>query len=297
MDSATEKSQPAHVWITDGSLPVFSDTQRLRVSHRNLWVLPTRYEGFVDPAVARGEATITGERTDDALFVEAEWYVEFPEGIDAYLARPDRMTDNTPIILQGLIEGKWFNRLLGTEAWRPASLGNNLIAAGPGISTTVGALERDAAGTIQVSYQYTQGGVARTQSYTTTVTDLRGHNIARLLRAVLETCRETGQPLDGIDLGAVGPAAATVNEKPRLLASILSDGCLRLPNPRYLIAPHRAKERLVHRALAQGCGVPPGTIVTIVTRDGEGTIVGRGELTWHRAPAGAAPRTTPDEYR
>jgi hypothetical protein len=37
------------VWITDGSLPVFSDTRRLRTRHPVMFGLRTRYEGFVDP--------------------------------------------------------------------------------------------------------------------------------------------------------------------------------------------------------------------------------------------------------
>ena len=63
------------VWITDGSLPVFSDTERLSTSHRGFLGLPVRYEGFVDPDVALGAAEIVGDRPDDALFAEAEWCV------------------------------------------------------------------------------------------------------------------------------------------------------------------------------------------------------------------------------
>ena len=65
------------VWITDGSWPVFSDTTRLRAKHAALFSLRTRYEGVVDPAVPRGRATIRAERPDDALYLEAEWVVEF----------------------------------------------------------------------------------------------------------------------------------------------------------------------------------------------------------------------------
>jgi hypothetical protein len=111
----------------------------------------------------------------------------------------------------------------------------------------------------------------------------RGHP---LLRDVLRVCRETGEEIDGIDLGAFGQESATVNERRRLLASILSDGPVPFPDPWCLRAPHRAKERLVSRALAEGFGVPPGNEVTIVTRDGAGAIVGRGALTWRRGPAG-----------
>src|SRR2546423_2145214 len=285
MTNAARRLATARVWITDGSLPVFSDTHQLRAAHRVLFVLRTRYEGFVDEAVDRGSATIIGERPDDALFVEAEWYLEFAEGIARYLATPSLVDDATPIVLQGLIEGKWFNRLLGTRAWRPASLGNNLIAAGAGIATTVGAIERDEArGTVEVSYRYQRGGAEQTQLHSTSVADLRGHNIVGLVREVLRVCRENGETIDGVDLGAVGPNAATVNSRQRLRASIRFDR-LPLPNPRYLVDRHAAKERLVRRALDEGFSVPPGNEVMIVTRDGMRAVVGEGRLTW-RHPEG-----------
>src|SRR5438874_8052295 len=100
--------ETVRVWITDGSLPVFSDTTRLQTSHPVLAGLQTRYEGFIDPGVARGSLEIARADAADALFVEAEWCVEFPEGL------PRVATADTPIVLQGLIEGKWMNRLLGT---------------------------------------------------------------------------------------------------------------------------------------------------------------------------------------
>ena len=272
----------ARVWLIDGSPPVFSDTHKLQAAHRNLFVMRTRYEACVDPAVPRGSATIAGERPDDALFVEAEWYVEFRDGMARYLAQPDLVAEGTRVVLQGLIEGKWFNRLLDTEAWQPASLGNNLIAAGPGISTTVGELERGARGSTRVTYRYERDGAERTQTHTTAAADIRGHDVTGLLRAVLRACRELGQAIDGIDLGALGPRAATVNSRRRLLGSLLGIGPLPLPNPRNF-SPHRAKERLVRQALAEGFSVPPGNPVTIVTRDGANTIVGEGTLVWHRA--------------
>ena len=43
--------------------------------------------------------------------------------------------------MQGMIEGKWLNRIGGDLAWKPASLGNNLLAQGPGIAGTLARLE------------------------------------------------------------------------------------------------------------------------------------------------------------
>lgn len=254
----------ARIWITDGSVPVFSDTVRLDASHPGMLRMPVRYEGFVDPDVAVGEAAIAGGRRD-VLFVEAEWCVAVPDGASALNAA-------TPIVLQGLIEGKWMNRLLGTRAWQPASLGNNLLAAGHGIHTTMGALEREGAGEIRVEYRRAD---LRTQVYTSTLADLRGQNVLGLVRDVLAACGSA--PPDWIDLGANGTRAAVVNEPRRIRASARP-----LPDPRNLL-PHRAKERLVRAALADGIGVLPGEPVALTTTDSSGAVVGRGTLAWERA--------------
>jgi hypothetical protein len=263
----------ARVWITDGSVPVFSDTRRLRASHKGPFVFPVRFEGFVDPDVPRGSATIAGERPDDVLFVEAEWCVEFPEGIDRYLVDPELLADSTPVVLQGLIEGKWMNRLLGTTAWIPASIGNNVLANGPGLETTIGRLD-GVGGAARIDYSAQAG----TQTYETTPADLRGHNIPDLVRDVLRACREDGVEIDAVDLGAVGERSATVNERSRMKRALRGDR-VPLPNPLNIV-PHRAKERLVRAAIVEPISVPRETIVTLTTSDGRGTEVGRATLLW-----------------
>lgn len=244
----------ARVWVTDGSLPVFSDTRRLNASHPVLAGLKTRYEGFVDPAVPRGSLELRAELPDDALFVEAEWYVEFPDGL------PERVSGDTPVVLQGFIEGKWMNRLLGTRAWQPASLGNNVIGAGPGIATTLGALDRGLTAEARIDYRSVRAG---RRAHVTRGSDLVGHNVLGLVADVL-----AGEPIDGIDLGALGTESAVVNEKPRILRAAL-------PFP----APHRAKERLVTRALAEGLAIEPGTAAILRVTDGDGAVVGEATLT------------------
>src|SRR5579864_8467511 len=138
--------ETARVWITDGSLPVFSDTVQLATDHPALAGLRTRYEGFVDASVGLGWLEVARELAADALFVEAEWCVTFPDGV------PPRVDVDTPVVLQGLIEGKWMNRLLDTRAWQPASFGNNVLAAGPGIETTLSALA-ESAGEARIAYE------------------------------------------------------------------------------------------------------------------------------------------------
>lgn len=256
----------ARVWITDGSWPVFSDTTRLRAKHPALFFLRTRYEGFVDPAVPRGSASVRPEREDDALYVEAEWLVEFRDGIERYLAEPRLVDAATEIVVQGMIEGKWMNRLLGTTAWRPASMGNSLIAAGPGLPTSIGALEWGEGGSMRLSYR-TAGGVMRTQQ--ASVADLRGHNGVGLIREVLRVCARDGGGLDAINLGAVGEGAAVVNERVRFKSAA---------HP----FAHVAKTRLVRTALDEGLGLPPGGSASMVVVDPAGTVVGTGELTLAR---------------
>jgi len=253
----------ARVWITDGSWPVFSDTERLSAKHPALFGLRTRYEGFVDPAVPRGSASVRPEREDDALYIEAEWLVEFPDGIERYLAEPRLVDAATEITVQGMIEGKWMNRLLGTTAWRPASMGNSLIAAGPGLATSVGALDWGEGGSMRLSYR-TAAGALRTQQ--ASVADLRGHNAIGLIREVLRACTRSGAGLDGINLGAVGEDAAVVNERERFK---------RAAHP----FAHVAKERLVRAAIDERLGLPPGSSAGIVVVDATGKVVGEGELT------------------
>jgi hypothetical protein len=251
------------VWITDGSWPVFSDTTRLRAKHAALFALRTRYEGAVDPAVPRGRATIRAERPDDALYLEAEWVVEFREGLERYLRQPRLVNAATQITVQGMIEGKWPNRLLGTAAWRPASLGNNLVASGPGFVTSVGALDWGEGGAARIEYR-TADGSRRTQE--TRLADLRGQNTAGLLREVLRACARAGEGLDAINLGAVGESAAAVNERHRM-------------NIAAHLGAHVAKEKLVRGILADDFPLPPGRTASLVVVAPEGNLVGEGTLT------------------
>jgi hypothetical protein len=243
------------IWITDGSLPAFSDTIRLNASHKALFGIPARYEGFVDPSVERGSATIAAERDDDALVVEAEWAIEFPDGV------PKEVDPSTPVIVQGLAEGKWLNRLLGTRAWQPASIGNNLIAAGPGIRTSLGALEMGRPGMVGLSYRRADGGL---QEHSSSLEAIRGNGLLGLVREVLSVA----DGVEAIDLGALGPQAAIVNEPARIKAA-----------SRPLPIPHRGKERLARQAIADGLAVPPGGTVKLVVLNGAGETVGEGSLT------------------
>ena len=245
------------VWITDGSVPVFSDTIRLNASHRGSFGLPTRYEGFVDPAVELGSATIAAERDDDVLVVEAEWAITFPDGF------PAEVDPSTPVVMHGLGEGKWLNRLLGTRAWQPASIGNNVLTAGSGIPTSLGALELGRPGTVRLSYERADGGM---QEHSSPLEAVSGNHVLDLVREVLRVTAGAGR-VDAIDLGALGEQAAIVNEPARIKAATK-------PFP----IPHRVKERLAGQAIADGVGVPRGGTVELIVENGAGETVGEAEL-------------------
>lgn len=277
---------PIRVWITDGSPIPFSDVRTLDVDHRGLLGLHFPYKGLIDPAVPCGAATITASRPDDVLVAEAEWVVLFPEGAARHVAEPERLVADTPVILQGLIEGKWLNRLLGTTAWAPATLGNNLLATGPGIATTLGAIEAGAVGTVRVEYPHAAGGARTSRSQSASLADLRGQNVLELVRAVLRHCRRTGSPVDGIDLGAVGARAAVVTE-PQRVAATMRMRLLPVPNPLNLLPARRfaLMERTVRGILDDGLGALPDVPIAVVVRDGQGAVVGDGALTWRRTGA------------
>jgi hypothetical protein len=281
-------AETVRIWITDGSLVPFADVTRLPAAHRGFLGLRATYKGCLDPAVPVGTATIGGARPDDAFFPEAEWCVLVPGG----RGQPAAVDEATPVVLQGLIEGKWLNRLLGTSAWRPATLGNNLLAAGHGIATTLGAIERgEVAGEVAVAYRYRADGQERTRVQRTTLADLRGQNILGLVRAVLRVCAQAGQALEGVDCSALGETAAVVNERPRLRAG-LRFAHLPLLNPLNLLRRRAVAERVIAGILDEGHGAPPGEAVRVTTRDQAGQIVGEGALTWRAAVPVAVPEAT-----
>jgi hypothetical protein len=257
----------ARAWISDGSVPVFEDTVKLRTSHKGMLGLPIRYEGFVDDEVGVGSLRVQPDTASDVLFAEAEWYVELGT------AAAGDVEPETPVILRGFIEGKWMNRLLGTHAWKPASVGNNVIADGPGIPIRLGELEAGISGAaIRLEYDSPAGP----RVHSSVARELRGHNIVELVREVVQVCRAAEQPIDGVNLGAVGLGAAVVNEQARIKRALRADS-VPLLNPLNL-RPHRAKERLVGQALEDGLGVPPGGDVTLTTRV-RAVVVGRAVLT------------------
>jgi hypothetical protein len=266
------------IWITDGSLVPFSDVERLSAKHRGAFGLQVPYKGLVDPQVAQGSGVALELDPEDALCVEAEWCVTAPGGLRELVDEPQLLTPDTPIVMQGLIEGKWLNRLLTSDAWGPATIGNNLLARGPGISTTFGRIEagRDA-GRIDVVYGTAAGPVRRQSS---DLRDLPGHDLLELVRAVLQRCRAEQTPIDAIDLGAIGATAALVNEPARMREAMRLP-TIGLPDPVAFVWPRQRRtiaRRVVAAILREHLEAAVGANITLSVFGPNEQIVGRGDL-------------------
>ena len=210
-------SETASIWITNG-MHVFADVEVLAATQPGMAGQPPgAYSGFVDPACFVGSAAIAAERPDDQLFDEAEWCLTFPDGMDGYLSHPERVGPSTPVTVQGFIEGKWVNRFLpGIDRYVPPSAGNNVLAEGAGIATTIGAIDAgEAIGQVEISYPVAGGRGTRTQIMP--LAELKGRNVLGLVRGVLRFSRDHGERIDGVDLGAVGDRATVLNEASRFL--------------------------------------------------------------------------------
>src|SRR5258708_20911361 len=168
--TATGMSKTARIGLSDGSGAPISDLYQLSATHPTMLGRAAAYKGTIDAMVPVGTAIIDAARDDDVLFPEAEWCLTFPTDSMTYFDNPQQVDLATPVVLQGLIEGKWLNRLSRTLEWRPASIGNNLLAEGAGIVTTLGAIEAGAQGEVLGSHPNTIGRPGADPDHTSTVT-------------------------------------------------------------------------------------------------------------------------------
>ena len=168
------------------------------------------YKGALDENVPVGNADVFADGPADCLVPEAEWCICFPGETDRFAADPSALAESTPIVMQGMIEGKWLNRIGEDLVWKPASLGNNLLAQGPGIAGTLGRLE-DGGMQGEIGVQYTCR--AGRQTLTAALADLRGHNLLGLVRAVFGHCRGQQLTVEAVDCSARGPASALAEDR------------------------------------------------------------------------------------
>jgi hypothetical protein len=260
--------------MTDGSGAPFADVAALPASHPGTLGGEIPYKGALDEGVPVGNATVTADSPADLFVPEAEWCICFPVEPSAFIADPDSLTESTPVVMQGMIDGKWLNRFDEDLAWKSASLGNNLLARGPGIPGTLGSLE-DGAMRGEIRVQYACG--AGLQTYASTLDDLRGHNLLGLTREVFRYCREQKLTVEAVDCSARGPASAFAEDRQFLARVMAAAGVtpddLREPDAWRQLAPQISKV-----ANDDGIIAEPGTPVDLVVIAATGTV-GRGQLT------------------
>jgi hypothetical protein len=283
------------VWITDGSLVEWSDTVRLEATFpMGRWPevvagalgegLDARLEGIVDAAVAVGGAEVAAR--DGGLDVVAEWVALF----DRPLAAMDDAGPATPCVLQGMIEGTWLGELAraGDVAWSAAAGGNNVVARGRGIATTLGALATGDEGLAQARatvYVPMAAGGGRAPSVTGA--DLARVPVVETVRAVQQWCRAHPEvDVRGVHFGAAGEMAAYA-------ALPAAAGARRAHHaflPRYLrrmleLCPRETREvadevraAMFREAIARGEAARPGVPIVLSVTDAAGHIVGEGAM-------------------
>ena len=264
------------IWITDGSGAPFADIVALPAHHPGMLGGDIPYKGAIDENVPAGNATVFTEGPSDCLVPEAEWCICFPGETDPFAADPDTLTESTPIVMQGMIEGKWLNRLGQDLAWKPASLGNNLLARGPGIPGTLASLDDGGMqGEIHVQYTCRAGR----QAYTSAIDDLRGHNLLGLARAVFRHCHEQKLTVEAVNCSARGPASALAEDR-RFLQQVMTAARVTPPELSAPAAWQRLAPEIAKIAIGQGLIVEPDMPIDLVVTVGA-DVVGRGQMTVH----------------
>lgn len=284
------------VWITDGSLVEWTDTVGLEAAFpTGRWPevvagalggggLDARLEGIVDEAVAVGGAQVAWR--DGGLDVVAEWVALF----DAPLAAMDDVGPATPCVVQGMIEGMWLGELAreGEVAWRAAAGGNNVVARGRGIATTLGALATGDEGLAEAratAYVPMLGGGGRAHSVAGA--DLARLPVVELAQAVWKWNRAHPEvDVRGVHFGAAGEMAAYAALPAAAGARRAHQAFL----PRYLrrmleLCPRDAREvadevraAMFREAIARGEAARPGVPIILTVTDADGRVVGEGAL-------------------
>lgn len=286
------------LWITESSLVEWEDTTKLDV-HFNAGRLPLllaeglgegfadRYEGLVDPAAAVGGLMLPPGR--EGLDVVPEWAVLF----EAPLATLPPIGPATPCVLQGAAEGRWLEELAkpGSVRWSEAALGNNLVARGKGIATTLGAIsrgEREVAGARVFMHFPAVNGEMHLRSLSGS--ELVGIPVLELAAAVQQLAREGHEgaaAVQGMTFGCAGEIHAYAAEAvlghrlpqtanlPRLLRKLLaSDPALTAR----LLEEARCE---AHRdALERGVHLRPGSPIVLTVAGADDVAVGEAAMSF-----------------
>jgi len=189
------------LWMTDGSPVEFSDTESLApVMTPPSLLEPQPYEGALDYLPAIGDTELVAD-TRFFVSVEAEWVLIKPEGFS------ELVDENTEVVLQGMSDTKYFAAFLEhQDLWQPASIGNNVIAQGEGIKTTLGALARgEVNADVTLSYLDVRG---RLHTFTSNSQSLA---TMPLIEFVNQVIRSHSEVITHINLGAIEAESAWVN--------------------------------------------------------------------------------------
>lgn len=192
------------LWLMDGSQLTFVDTIKLNVGVPNSLPRYT-YEGAFEELKV-GTLTLNDEFFKRSFFsAEAEWAIsaitEFTLDID----------ESTPVILQGMIEGKYFAEFFKDQThWLPASGHNNVLGEGKGILTTVGEIIKGHINA-QVNVEYTDN-LGRLQNFQSNAQALKDMPLVDIILDVVRN-KPQNSVLKTINLGIHGKNAGFVNNE------------------------------------------------------------------------------------
>ncbi len=207
---ASSKSMADTLWMSDGSTVEFQDTKKVAgVMIPDSSFGDQAYEGAVDHDAYFGTYQLPVD-VSSYVSVEAEWGVFLPADFSGVA------DEHTKVILQGVIDTKFFSEFLKDQTlWLPASIGNNLIASGEGIETTLGALKRgEIDAVINVRYQDVEG---RDQEFSSNSQSLENLPLIELVNGVLNI----DSSVNWVNLGAIEESSAFVNDKSIRTSAIL----------------------------------------------------------------------------
>ena len=284
------------VWITDSSMVEWQDTVRLSVPFPR-WKWPQAindalggdiddsYEGLVDPAVPHGGVQL--EWREGGLDPEAEWILLFDKPLIQY----ESIGPETPCRLQGMIEGKWIAPLAKKDNvhWAESTLGNNLIARGHGITTTLGGIlegrDNVPGAMVMVNFQMANGDMAVHRAFGEKLMHLP---VIDIVKAVWEWARENpeqGGAVSAVNLGANGEMNAYASDPHRLGAAAKHAVLSHFIEKLIELCPHElfkvvneAREDLFTKVIDRAeFARPGGNILLSVTSGGAGhALVGEG---------------------
>lgn len=303
------------MWLTDSSMIEWRDTAKLDVSFPR-WRWPQvvaeslgaeideHYEGRVDPMVAIGGRHLPWR--EGGMDGEAEWAALFAKPLVQY----DEIAPETPCILQGMIEGKWIAHLAqeGEVDWAPATIGNNLLARGRGIQTTLGGISHGDDGisraTVMVNFPMASG---ENQVHHAYGADLAKLPILPIVQAVWRWCRENpeqGGAVQAVNFGANGEMSAYATDPSRQHKNLRAAFLPRFFRQLMHLCPkdtfhviNEVRSMMFQEIVERGEYVRPGATMLLTVTDGRGYLVGEGAMLLSDPEEEATPPELPAEAK